>query len=170
MNTTYPNYVDEYFAIAKDSNYALTSQFNEAEIHDIDYQYVKKALGIYRIYNTTMNIKNVYSGYIDTNTPVRIISVTSNGKGLFGGVYSAIIAAYPNNNEADIVQYSYTKDLKNSDDFPLYSVEFLADLNGDGISDLVTRGVTEFNVTYNVFEYKENTFYKVLSETMKGNK
>lgn len=170
VNTTYPNYIDEYFAIPKDSNYALISQFNETETQEKDYEYVKKALGVYRIYNTTMNIKNVYSGYIDTNTPVRIISITSNGKGMFGGIYSAIIAAYPNENKANIVQYSYTKDLDNSDDFPLYSVEFLADLNGDGKSDLVTREVTEFNVTYNVFEYKDNTFYKVLSETMKGNK
>lgn len=170
VNTTYPNYIDEYFAISKDSNYALTSQFSGTDIQDIDYQYVKKALGLYRIYNTTMDIKNVYSGYIDTNTPVRIISVTSKNKGLFGGIYSAIIAAYPNKNKANIVQYSYTKDLQNSDDFPLYSVEFLADLNGDGKSDLITREVTEFNVTYSVFEYKDNSFYKVLSETMKGNK
>ena len=47
---------------------------------------------------------------------------------------------------------TYTKNLQNSYDFPLYSVEFLADFNGDGNAEIVTREVTEFNVTYNVFE------------------
>ena len=117
-----------------------------------------------------MNIKNVYNGYINANTPVRILTVTSNGKGMFGGVYSSIILAFPNENKAKILQYSYTKDLENSDDFPIYSVEFLADLNGDGKSEIITREVTEFNVTYNVFEYENDNCFNVLSETMKGNK
>lgn len=170
VNTSYPNYVDEYFAIAKDSNYALVSQFGQTQVEQKDYEYVKKALGLYRLYNTTMNIKNVYNGYINANTPVRILTVTSNGKGMFGGVYSSIILAFPNENKAKILQYSYTKDLENSDDFPIYSVEFLADLNGDGKGEIITREVTEFNVTYNVFEYENDNCFKVLSETMKGNK
>ena len=119
VNTSYPNYVDEYFAIAKDSNYALVSQFGQTQVEQKDYEYVKKALGLYRLYNTTMNIKNVYNGYINANTPVRILTVTSNGKGMFGGVYSSIILAFPNENKAKILQYSYTKDLENSDDFPI---------------------------------------------------
>ena len=89
---------------------------------------------------------------------------------MFGGVYSSIILAFPNENKAKILQYSYTKDLENSDDFPIYSLEFLADLNGDGKSEIITREVTEFNVTYNVFEYENDNCFKVLSETMKGNK
>ena len=69
--------------------------------------------------------------------------------------------------KAEIVEYSYTKDLENSDDYPLYSVEFLADINGDGKSDLISRSVTEFNVSYDIFEYKNGEFVRVLSETMK---
>lgn len=168
VNTSYPNYIDEYFAVSKDLNYALISQFSEIQTDEKDYEYVKDALGIYRLYNNTINIRNVYSGYINLNTPVEIISLTSQSKGLFGGIYSAIVVAFPNENRAQLVQYSYTKDLENSDDFPLYSVEFLVDVNGDGNSELVTREVTEFNVTYNIFEYKNNKYYNVLSETMKG--
>lgn len=167
INNTYPNYIDEYFSIPGNT-YALTSQFKEAEIEEKDYGYVKKALGLYRLYNSSMNIKYVHSGYIDINTPLRIISVTSSKKGAFGGVYSAIIVANLNDNKANILQYSYTKDLENSYDFPLYSVEFLADFNGDGKSEIVTREVTEFNVTYNIFEYGNGKYNKVLCETMKG--
>jgi hypothetical protein len=87
---------------------------------------------------------------------------------MFGGVYSAIIIANSNSNKSRILQYSYTKDLDNSYDFPLYSVEFMADFNGDSKAELVTREVTEFNVTYNIFEYKNGKYVKVLSETMKG--
>lgn len=166
-NTTYPNYIDEYFSIPGDT-YALSSQFNEVEIKEEDYKSVKKALGINRIYNSSMNIKSVYSGFIDSSIPIRIISVTSSKKGMFGGIYSAIIIDFVDGNKSKILQYSYTKDLENSYDFPLYSVEFLADLNGDGMSEIVTREVTEFNVTYNIFEYKKGKFVKVLCETMKG--
>ena len=56
---------------------------------------------------------------------------------------------------------------ENSDNYPLYSVEFLADINGDGKSDLISRSVTEFNVSYDIFEYKNGAFVRVLSETMK---
>lgn len=166
VDSTYPNNVDEYFSIPTDS-YALISQFNEAQIEEVDYTYVKKALGFYRIYNSSLNITKVYSGYVNVDTPIRVISLTSSKRGLFGGVYSAIIVANVNTGKAEILQYSYTKDFENSYDFPLYSVEFLADFNGDGKAELVTREVTEFNVTYNIFEYKDNKYIKVLSETMK---
>ena len=168
VNTSYPNYIDEYFALPSTDNYALTSQFSEAEIEEKDYEDVKKALGIYRVYNSSINIRNVYEGYINIDTPIRIISVTSSKKGIFGGIYSAVVVNFLNNNKSKIIEYSYTKDLENSDDFPLHSVEFLADLNGDGNCELVTRAVTEFNVTYNVFDYIKGNYYKVLSETMKG--
>ncbi len=167
VNTSYPNYIDEYFSIPKDT-YALTSQFKEAIVEEKDYDYVKKALGIYRMYNNTINITNAYSGYIDVNTPIKILSATSSQKGKFGGIYSSIIVVNLNTNSSNILQYSYTKDLENSYDFPLYSVKFLADLNGDGLSEIITREVTEFNVTYNVFEYKNNRYRRVLCETMKG--
>lgn len=167
VNTSYPNYIDEYFSIPNDV-YALTSQFKEADVLEKDYEYVKKALGIYRTYNNTIKIKYVYSGYVNANTPIRIIAVTSEEKGTFGGVYSAIVIANANDNKSKILQYSYTKDLDNSYDFPLYSIEFLADFNGDGNSEIVTREVTEFNVTYNIFEYKNGKYVKVLCETMKG--
>lgn len=167
VNTSYPNYIDEYFSIPQDT-YALTSQFKEAIVEEKDYDYVKKALGIYRMYNNTINITNAYSGYIDVNTPIKILSATSSQKGKFGGIYSSIIVVNLNTNSSNILQYSYTKDLENSYDFPLYSVKFLADLNGDGLSEIITREVTEFNVTYNVFEYKNNRYRRVLCETMKG--
>lgn len=164
-NTTYPNYIDEFFATTSDT-FALASNFSETSIQESDYTSVKKALGIYRAYNNSISINDVYSAYINATEPIRVISVTSSKKGAFGGVYSAIVAVV--NGKAKIVQYSYTKDLDNALDFPLYSVEFVADLNGDGNSELITREVTEFNVTYNIFEYKNSKFVRVLTETIKG--
>lgn len=168
VNTTYPNYIDEYFALPSSDSYALVSQFKEAEFEEQDNKYVKDALGMYAIYNNTISVKKVYNGYINLNTPIRILSVTSTNKGAFGGIYNAIVVAFTNDNKAELVQYNYTKDFENTDDYPLCSVEFLADLNGDGNSELVVREVTEFNVTYNIFEYQDGKYYKVLSETMKG--
>ena len=169
VNTTYPNYIDEYFALSQDTNYAVESQLKEVSQEEKDYQYVKKALGFYRLYNSSIKINNVYSGYLNSSTPIRIISVTSSKKGIVGGIYSAIIATYPNENTSKIVQYSYTKDLDNADDFPIYSLEFLADFNGDGNAELVTREVKEFEVEYNIFECKDNKYTRVLNEKIKLN-
>lgn len=168
VNTSYPNYIDEYFALPSSDNYALVSQFKEAEFEEKDIEYVKDALGMYSVYNNSISVKKVYNGYINLNTPVRLIMVTSTNKGAFGGIYNAVVIAFQNEEKAKLVQYNYTKDFENSDDYPLCSVEFLADLNGDGNSELILREVTEFNVTYNVFEYQNGKYYKVLSETMKG--
>lgn len=168
VNTSYTNYIDEYFAIPQDNTYALSSRFQQVEVLEKDYIYAKKALGTLRLYNSSLNISNVYSAYINDNTPVRIIEVTSREQGLFGGVYSAVIVAFTNSNKAKIVEYNYTKDLENTDDFPLHSAILLADLNGNGNCELVTRSVTEFKVTYGIFEYKNGKFVRVLQETIKG--
>lgn len=165
INTSYTNYIDEYFAVPF-NNYSLISQFSNAEIQEQDYSYVKRALGTKRIFNSSINILGVYTAYIDATDNIRLICVSSSSKGSFGGVYSAIIVVV--NGKPSILQYSYIKNIDNSLDFPLYSVEFVADLNGDGKSEIVTREVTEFNVTYNVFEFKNSKFTRVLSETMKG--
>lgn len=167
-DTTYTNYIDEYFGVSKDNTTALDYTFSEEEANEKDYEYVKRALGVYRIYNNTINIRNVYSGYINENTPVKIIDVTSNNKGPFDGIYSAVIVAFPNENKSKIIEYSYTNDEKN-DDFPIYSTKFLADLNGDNNGDIIIMAVKEFNVTYSVFEYDGSKFVKVLSETIKSN-
>lgn len=165
VNTSYTNYIDEYFAVPFE-NYALTSQFSKSEIQDEDYEYVKRALGLKRIFNNSINISDVYNGYIDATSNIRLICASSSSRGTFGGVYSAIILVL--NGKPSILQYSYIKDLDNTLDFPFYSVEFVADLNGEGKSEIITREVTEFNVTYNIFEYKKGKFIRVLSETMKG--
>ncbi len=165
INTSYTNYIDEYFAVPF-NNYSLISQFSNAEIQEQDYSYVKRALGTKRIFNSSINILGVYTAYIDATDNIRLICVSSSSKGSFGGVYSAIIVVV--NGKPSILQYSYIKNIDNALDFPLYSVEFVADLNGDGKSEIVTREVTEFNVTYNVFEFKNSKFTRVLSETMKG--
>jgi len=165
VNTSYTNYIDEYFAVPFE-NYSLISQFSNAEIQDQDYSYVKRALGTKRIFNNSINILGVYTAYIDATNSIRLICASSSSKGTFGGVYSTIIAVV--NGKPSILQYSYIKDIDDALDFPLYSVEFVADLNGDGKSEIVTREVTEFNVTYNIFEYKNSKFTRVLSEIMKG--
>ncbi len=165
VNTSYTNYIDEYFAVPFE-NYSLISQFSNAEIQDQDYSYLKRALGTKRIFNNSINILGVYTAYIDATNSIRLICASSSSKGTFGGVYSAIIAVV--NGKPSILQYSYIKDIDDALDFPLYSVEFVADLNGDGKSEIVTREVTEFNVTYNIFEYKNSKFTRVLSEIMKG--
>ena len=165
-NTSYINFIDEYFATPNKDADALISNFAEISISEIDYIYAKEALGFLRLYNGSISVNKVYSGNIDNNTPIKIITITSESKGKFGGIYNGIIVAYPEKNKVELVEYSYTKDLDNTDDYPLYSVEFLADINGDSKSDLITRSVTEFNVSYNIFEYNKGKFVKVLSETM----
>ena len=167
-NTTYGNYMDEYFAIVSDNtNYALGLFSEKTEILEMDYNSVKGALGYYNIYNSSVKINAVYDGYINANCPVRIICAVSAQRGTFGGVYSTIIIA-PLGGTPKILSYSYLKDLNNTEEFPIYNFEFLADLNGDGNFEIVCREITEFNINYSVYEQRNNEYYRVLSETIKG--
>ena len=48
-----------------------------------------------------------------------------------------------------------------------YSLNFVADLNGDGINELLIQETKEFEVKYDVIEYKNNNFYEILSSVAK---
>ena len=134
---------------------------------DEDYQYARMALGKYRLLNTTMKITKVYDVSVNLENSIRIICVTSNGGE--NGVYNAILFVNASGTKSKIVKYYYSKDTKDLSEWPLYSFEFAADLNGDGNSELIIREVKEFEVTYTVLEYqkKNNCFAEVLSSTIK---
>ena len=165
ITTSNTNKNDEYVAVTSSSKNIMpvpAAQFKN--LSDEDYSYVKKALGIYRIYNPSIKITDAYDISIDNQVMGKIYVVT-NEPGKFMGGYSAIIYRNYNGN-TEIVKYSYVNNFKKSEEWPIYSFKFIADLNGDGKNEIVIQETKEFYTEYDIIEYRNGKFIEVLSSRM----
>lgn len=160
------NLLNEYFAVATSQTNIMPNPANK--IVDIDESYikdVKKALGIYRIFNMSVKISEVYDITISENEKGYLIFATNEvNKGK--GAYSTIIYV-SNTGKRKIVKYNYINDKENSEDWPVYSLNFVADLNSDGINEILIQETKEFEVKYDVLEYKNKNFYEIMSAVAK---
>lgn len=160
------NLLNEYFAVATSQTNVMPNPANK--ILDIDESYikdVKKALGIYRIFNMSVKISEVYDITISENEKGYLIFATNEiNKGK--GAYSTVIYV-SNTGKSKIVKYNYINDKENAEDWPVYSLNFIADLNFDGTNELLVQETKEFEVKYDVIEYKNNNFYEIMSAVAK---
>lgn len=160
------NLLNEYFAVATSQTNVMPNPANK--ILDIDESYikdVKKALGIYRIFNMSVKISEVYDITISENEKGYLIFATNEiNKGK--GAYSTVIYV-SNTGKSKIVKYNYINDKENAEDWPVYSLNFIADLNSDGTNELLVQETKEFEVKYDVIEYKNNNFYEIMSAVAK---
>lgn len=164
--TTNTNYLEEYIAVASNDRNSMGSiAKRNLNVSDEDIKLVKKALGKYRLFNSSIKISEVYDVQIEKNGYGKII-IATNESGKSSGAYSSVIYVSPLD-KTRIIKYSYIKNLKDASDWPIYSFKFLTDLNGDGMSEIILQETTEFEVKYDVIEYRENKFYEVLSTTIK---
>ena len=160
------NLLNEYFAVATSQTNVMPNPANK--ILDIDESYikdVKRALGIYRIFNMSVKISEVYDITISENEKGYLIFATNEvNKGK--GAYSTVIYV-SNTKKSKIVKYNYINDKENAEDWPVYSLNFVADLNSDGTNELLVQETKEFEVKYDVIEYKNNNFYEIMSAVAK---
>lgn len=160
------NLLNEYFAVATSQTNVMPNPANK--ILDIDESYikdVKKALGMYRIFNMSVKISEVYDITISEDEKGYLIFATNEiNKGK--GAYSAVIYV-SNTGKSKIVKYNYINDKENAEDWPVYSLNFVADLNSDGTNELLVQETKEFEVKYDVIEYKNNNFYEIMSAVAK---
>ena len=160
------NLLNEYFAVATSQTNVMPNPANK--ILDIDESYikdVKRALGIYRIFNMSVKISEVYDITISENEKGYLIFATNEvNKGK--GAYSTVIYV-SNTGKRKIIKYNYINDKENAEDWPVYSLNFIADLNSDGTNELLVQETKEFEVKYDVIEYKNNNFYEIMSAVAK---
>lgn len=156
------NLLNEYFAVATSDKNAMPNP--ATKIVNIDESYmkeVKKALGIYRIFNMSVKINEVYDIQINDNEKGYLIFATNEiNKGK--GAYSTVIYV-SNTGKSKIVKYSYINDKENAQDWPIYSLIFVADLNGDFLNEILIQETKEFEVKYDIIEYRNNNFYEIMS-------
>lgn len=157
---------DEFFAVgSSDSNVMLQKATKVLTVTDEDIEVVKDALGKYLVFNTSVKINSIHSVTLNSENRGRIICVT-NEAGKSSGAYSAVI--YESNyGQTEIIKYNYVKNLDNASDWPIYSFKFAADLNQDGTNDIILQETKEFEVKYDVVEFKDNKFTEVLSTVVK---
>ena len=161
-----PNISDEFVAVGASKNDVMMQKVTKiSNITDSDIEVVKKALGKYFVFNTSIKINSIHSVTFDNENRGRIICVT-NEVGKSSGAYSAII--YESNyGKTEIIKYNYVKDLKKSDEWPIYSFKFVLDLNQDSVNELIIQETKEFEVKYDVIEFRGGKFTEVLSTVVK---
>lgn len=149
---------DKYLALGKDSS-KLMPGMTKVDATEEDLEYVKEALGSYKLVNGSVKITEVYLTNI-TNVTDKVICVVSEKANMFGA-YSAVI--FVKNKTPELVKYSYVKDVENADRWPVYSLQFVKDLNMDNKPEIILQELTGNDVKYSVLEYKDNKFVQVLS-------
>ena len=113
----------------------------------------------------SVKISEVYDITISENEKGYLIFATNEvNKGK--GAYSTVIYV-SNTKKSKIVKYNYINDKENAEDWPVYSLNFVADLNSDGTNELLVQETKEFEVKYDVIEYKNNNFYEIMSAVAK---
>ena len=160
------NLTNEYFATISRDNNIMTSPAKK--IINIDESYikdVKKALGLYLMFNSSVKITEAYDVTLSDDNKGYIIFATNeiNKK---RGVYSAVVYV-DLSSKAKVIKYSFIGDKKNAEEWPIYSLGFVADLNNDGKNEIIIQETKEFDVKYDVIEFKNNNFYEVLSGEVK---
>ena len=157
--TKYPE-PDEYIAVDAKNSSPILFTLDSIETAEEDEKIVKKALGKYKLLNGTVKIVEAYQTSFNEGKLGKLYSVTSDGKNMFG-VYSAVI--FVSSEHTELIKYSYVKDTKLSSGWPVYSIKYVIDLNGDGKNELILQETTANAVKYVVEELKNNfEFHEVL--------
>ena len=160
------NLLNEYFAIASSDINAMPNP--ATKVHNIDESYikdVKRSLGMYRIFNMSVKITEVYDIVLSDIEKGYIIFATNEvNKGK--GAYSAIVYV-SSTGKSKLIKYNYINNKDNAEEWPIYSLNFVADLNQDGTSEILLQETKEFEVKYDVIEYKNNNFYEIMSSVVK---
>ncbi|MDF2865400.1 MAG: hypothetical protein K0R72_209 [Clostridia bacterium] len=166
VTTTRTNYKDEYFAVRSGST--TTAKMDKITLGDdnlsVYENFVKEALGFYKMLNGTVKIREVYEVALIPGKISYIITATSDGK-TGSGVYSAVVYVSETEN-VQLVKYNYVKDVNNSSDFGIYTTKFISDLNDDKVCEIILQETKEFNTEYSVVEFNNGKFTEVLSTTI----
>lgn len=163
---TNTNLTSEYFAIAtNETNVMKVPAKKRQTVTENEIETVKKALGIYRLFNTSVKITEVYDITLTQGENATLIFAT-NEVGKSTGVYSAVIFV-DNIGKAKIIKYSYVRDTNDASDWPIYSLKFVADLNADSKNEIILQETKEFEVKYSVMEYDGKNFKEVIGTVIK---
>lgn len=155
--------LSDYIAKSSTEGAKILPGMTKLEPTKEDEEFVKEAIGSYKLINGSVKVESVYGTNINEVTD-KIICATSAKSNLLG-VYSAVV--YVSGGKAHLVKYSYVRDTKDSDRWPVYSLQFVIDLNEDNKPEIVLQETTGTDTSYSVLELRENnTFYEVLRSTI----
>ncbi|MBR5227463.1 MAG: hypothetical protein IKV94_02380 [Clostridia bacterium] len=144
---------DDYIAVQTGGVMPNNVALNKITTTEEDVKNVKKALGKYKLLNSSVKIVEAYQTSIVEGEQVKLYSVTSSDS-TFLGVYSAIVCVKGRN--AYLIKYAYVKDTELSSDWPVYSIKYVIDLNLDGKAEIILQETTATKINYLVEEYIKN--------------
>lgn len=163
--TTNPDLTSEFLAVTSSDKNIMTNPATKIDnVTNEDIETVKDALGIYKIFNSSVKINSIYNITLDSSNRGLIYCVT-NEPGT-SDAYSAVIYV-SNTGDKQIIKYNYINNTKDSSNWPIYDFKFIADFNQDGVNEIVLQEIKEFDVDYDIIEYKDKKFTEVLSTSVK---
>ena len=168
--TNSTNRTEEYISIIENENYNYLPmvKLNSYKTKEKEYkEKIKEALSMYKILNNTIQINNVYECVLELGENITLLEVTSSSENK-NGAYSAIVMI-DSKGQASLVKYNYINNKEKAEDFKIYLIKFVMDLNNDLKNELIIQEVDEFETRYSVLEYRNNKFVTVLSEVIKNN-
>lgn len=152
-----------YLALTSTDSAIFFPGMTKLEATEQDEKYVKEAIGSYKLINGSVKVLEVYATNINEITD-KIICATSKNANLLGA-YSAVV--YVTGGQAHLVKYAYVRDTDDSDRWPVYSLQFVMDLNSDSKPEIILQETTGNDTSYSVLELREkNIFYEVLRSTI----
>ena len=168
--TNSTNRTEEYISIIENENYNYLPmvKLNSYKTKEKEYkEKIKEALSMYKILNNTIQINNVYECVLELGENITLLEVTSSSENK-NGAYSAIVMI-DSKGQASLVKYNYINNKEKAEDFKIYLIKFVMDLNNDLKNELIIQEVDEFETRYSVLESRNNKFVTVLSEVIKNN-
>jgi len=152
-----------YLALTSNKDVKVMPGMTKLKATEEDEDYVRDAIGSYDLLNGSVKVLEVYASNIQQVTD-KIICATCESPNILGA-YSAVV--YVTGTEAYLVKYAYVRDTEDSDRWPIYSLQFVMDLNLDSKPEIVLQETTGNDTSYSVLELRdENTFYEVLRSTI----
>ena len=154
---------EKYLALSSSNEFRIIPGMTKIDATKDDEKYVKEAIGSYKMLNGSVNISEVYLTNINQTTD-KIICATSKNSNMLG-VYSAVI--YVTENIPHIIKYAHVRNTKNADLWPVYSLQFVMDINKDSKPEIILQETTGKTTSYEVLELREDyNFYEVLKTTL----
>lgn len=155
--------LNNYIAIVSKESSNTLPGMTRLEATKEDEVFVKEAIGSYKLINGSVKVLEVYGTNINGVTDKVICATSKNANWL--GAYSAVV--YVTQDKAYLVKYAYVRDTQNSNRWPVYSLQFVMDLNLDNKPEIVLQETTGNDTSYSVLELRQdNRFYEVLRTTI----
>lgn len=158
--TTTKQPTPQYVGVGKQNTTSKIINVKKITPDNNDEKIVKKALGKYKWFNLSVSINEAYSLALTEENIGYLYFVISDSKSR-SGMYSAVV--YVSGEKSYLIKYNFVRDVERAADWPIYSLKYVLDINGDNLSEIVIQEIRERKVRYDIISYNGKEFKQMLN-------